>query len=812
MPMSPMGLLRIGAHLKQKGHNVRLVDGAVVPNYYLAKCSIKDVYQGYPFVDYRPCGSAEQYEREGMLKPVRYFGKPLAAIKKEMYEAFGGQQPDQIWVGSHLTYYYETSWELVAIAKEMFPKATVLLGGIYPTLAPEHASRSGADIVYKGEIPDLEGVMPDYSLLDYDSNIKMFKSSRGCKVNPPCAFCLPPDEEVFTSNGFKAISDIKIGDYVATEDGNFEKVTHLFKREYDGTMVTISCKNSPLPVRMTSNHKIMTKRGIVEAGNLLPGDQVEIHLPGTQEWKGWKLPEFSHLKKPIKRDIYPSMDAAYLAGVYAAEGSLHFSRGVPASVSWTFNRDEIQLMSKVSKCVENVFGRPVRKPSDTGTAIQLYFGSKQVATLFQDEFGHGALNKRIPQLILESEPEILREFIKGLWDGDGSVFATKEGKYRACLTSQSKQLAFQTFIALRKLGFKSSLNRHQRKNSNIDGREIKYNGPTYQVLLHGYESVSRFCSDVLDINPNFPEPKVPRKEDLDDLSWIEVRYVEKEHYSGLVHNIEVSPTHRYQTSSFIVQNCAVPFMEKKFSPMDVDATFNWIKEEFDRGTRHFIMWSSQLLMPPRTFKEFCYKVIESGMPEKGLKISASEGIQPSLFKDDVAEVMRAAGFDDVNIPLEAIESDRIEEYHKPSSMNDVDRSIDLAFKHGFRSIKAFIMTATPQQSAEEIVEAVVYCWARGVRTSMMAFTPVPGSEMFDNSEEFQSRPLELLNPFLWPAAHEELTCKELEEIIGIANKRFDLWALTGRTKSRIDTMFEHYCHKYNLFKDRAYFLNSATVK
>lgn len=443
MPMSPMGLLRIGAHLKEQGHNVKLIDAAVVPNFYLAKCSIKDVYQDYPFVDYRPCGSIEQHEREGMVKPVHYYGRPISWIKQQMIKAFDGKQPDQVWVGSHLTYYYETSWELVSVAKEMFPRAKVLLGGIYPTLVPEHAARSGADICYKGEIPDLEGVMPDYSLLDYDSSIKMFKSSRGCKVNPPCAFC------------------------------------------------------------------------------------------------------------------------------------------------------------------------------------------------------------------------------------------------------------------------------------------------------------------------------------------------------------------------------AVPFMEKKFSPMDVDATFNWIKEEFDKGTRDFIMWSSQLLMPPRTFKQFCEKVIESGMPGQGLKLAASEGIQPSLFKDDIAEIMRKAGFDDVNIPLEAIRDDRVDEYHKPSDLNDVERSIDLAFKHGFRSIKAFIMTATPGQSAEEIVEAVVYCWSRNVRTSMMAFTPVPGSEMFAESEEFQSRPLELLNPFLWPAAHEELTCQELEEIISIAAKRFDLWSLTGRRKSRIDTMFEHYCRKYNLFKERELFLTSA---
>lgn len=439
-PMTPMGLLKIGAYFKEHGHDVKLVDGAFVPNYSLLKMPIKSCYPDAPFIDYRPCGSVKQYALEGMMKPVKYYGKPISLIKKEMIEAF--DYPDQIWVGSHLTYYYETSWELVALAKELFPKSKVLLGGIYPTLCPEHASRSGADIVYEGEIEGLESYLPDYSLMPYECKVKVFKASEGCRVNPPCAFC--------------------------------------------------------------------------------------------------------------------------------------------------------------------------------------------------------------------------------------SVVA----------------------------------------------------------------------------------------------------------------------------------------LSKKFRPLDVDSTINWVQEQFNQGTKNFIMWSSQLLDPPNVFKDFCRKMIATKMPEQGIKLAASEGIQPSLFTDEMASLMRQAGFDDINIPMEAIRKDRIKEYGKPSSLVHVERSINLAFKYGFRSIKAFIMMATPNQTPEEIIEAIVYCWKRHVRISLMPFTPVPKSEMFEEDKNFQERPLELLNPFLWPAAHEGLTCQDLERIGEIVNLGFDSWYIQYRNDSYIDSLFVKACIDYNLIQDRKYFLES----
>src|SRR5438105_10760026 len=48
-------------------------------------------------------------------------------------------QPDEIWISSIMTYWWESTRDTIQVCREVFPKAKIRVGGIYPTLAPEHA-------------------------------------------------------------------------------------------------------------------------------------------------------------------------------------------------------------------------------------------------------------------------------------------------------------------------------------------------------------------------------------------------------------------------------------------------------------------------------------------------------------------------------------------------------------------------------------------------------------------------------------------------------------------------------------------------
>ena len=84
----------------------------------------------------------------GVLFRVEY-GGITQALADNQSESLDGQrslfdikvfpEPDEIWISSIMTYWWESTRDVIQVCKEVFPKALIRVGGIYPTLAPEHA-------------------------------------------------------------------------------------------------------------------------------------------------------------------------------------------------------------------------------------------------------------------------------------------------------------------------------------------------------------------------------------------------------------------------------------------------------------------------------------------------------------------------------------------------------------------------------------------------------------------------------------------------------------------------------------------------
>lgn len=104
--------------------------------------------------------------------------------------------PDEIKVTSLFTWSWRPVWEAVAFYRALFPRAKLSLGGIYATLMPEHARKTGADEVIIGLQKEAEDLMPDYSLVPewHQKNAaSILFSHRGCIRK--CDFCAVPKLE-----------------------------------------------------------------------------------------------------------------------------------------------------------------------------------------------------------------------------------------------------------------------------------------------------------------------------------------------------------------------------------------------------------------------------------------------------------------------------------------------------------------------------------------------------------------------------------------------------------------------------------------
>jgi radical SAM superfamily enzyme YgiQ (UPF0313 family) len=93
-------------------------------------------------------GAPRRFARYGLPEPV--FLEDLAQ----------GPPPDGILVTSMMTYWYPGVTLAVRLARQTWPGAPILLGGVYATLCPDHArSRSGADAVLTGPVESAETVL-----------------------------------------------------------------------------------------------------------------------------------------------------------------------------------------------------------------------------------------------------------------------------------------------------------------------------------------------------------------------------------------------------------------------------------------------------------------------------------------------------------------------------------------------------------------------------------------------------------------------------------------------------------------------------
>jgi len=106
--------------------------------------------------------------------------------------------PEKIYVTSLFTYAWKPVHQAINYYRALFPRAYMLLGGIYASLMPEHARLSEADEVYTGLMPDVEGLLPDYSLVPEWKTSILF-STRGCVRS--CPFCAVPRLEKHLSIG-----------------------------------------------------------------------------------------------------------------------------------------------------------------------------------------------------------------------------------------------------------------------------------------------------------------------------------------------------------------------------------------------------------------------------------------------------------------------------------------------------------------------------------------------------------------------------------------------------------------------------------
>lgn len=128
----------------------------------------------------------------GLLKLSSYHKKKGNSTELVRGEVKPKKTPDLIYVTSLFTWSWRPVHRTVKYYKRKYPRVKIILGGIYVSLLPKHAKKSGANKIHVGLFKTAENLMPDYSLIPEWKKSIIF-SSRGCIRR--CPFCAVPKLE-----------------------------------------------------------------------------------------------------------------------------------------------------------------------------------------------------------------------------------------------------------------------------------------------------------------------------------------------------------------------------------------------------------------------------------------------------------------------------------------------------------------------------------------------------------------------------------------------------------------------------------------
>ena len=156
----PLGLLRVGRLLKRSGHEVHLLE-------LLNHEDIPEVTRSQGRAPKRHASGRGKFYREAIPKPPSLAHMPRKFCRYGLPPWYaerlleGMPKPDCVLVSSLMTYWYPGVKESISLMKGRWPDVPVILGGIWPTLCPDHAQReSGADLVIAGRIGENRDLSP----------------------------------------------------------------------------------------------------------------------------------------------------------------------------------------------------------------------------------------------------------------------------------------------------------------------------------------------------------------------------------------------------------------------------------------------------------------------------------------------------------------------------------------------------------------------------------------------------------------------------------------------------------------------------
>ncbi len=167
----PTSILKLINWHRQQGHEISFID---CMEYDIRNAKTLEFYKTLPL-------GASNLDLE---IDTFILGKSLSWLTEQLRKE---EEPDEVWISCHITFNSGIAHQAIEIIREIYNKTRIIFGGSYPTLFPEDAAKSGAE-VFSGLYEPAQAIFPDYSYFSHLSDYIVFQLDLGCENR--CSHCV----------------------------------------------------------------------------------------------------------------------------------------------------------------------------------------------------------------------------------------------------------------------------------------------------------------------------------------------------------------------------------------------------------------------------------------------------------------------------------------------------------------------------------------------------------------------------------------------------------------------------------------------
>jgi len=183
---------------------------------------------------------------------------------------------------------------------------------------------------------------------------------------------------------------------------------------------------------------------------------------------------------------------------------------------------------------------------------------------------------------------------------------------------------------------------------------------------------------------------------------------------------------------FYCSYCASRLLAPRYEQRPLDDVAGAIQELRARGIRDFVFYDDALLYDAdHHIKPLLASLINRRFD---VRLHAPNGLHARFIDDELARLMKRAGFTTIRLGLETIESGRQQATGGKVTNDDFERSVRSLQRAGFTKahMGAYLLYGLPGQGIREVEAGIAFLKKLDVRIQLAEFSPIRGTGCWDD--------------------------------------------------------------------------------